>query len=94
MRPLSRILNRTRVTLDEETLTEIATITGGEYFNAQSTAALESVYERIDTLEKTKTEGVLFEEYTELFQWLVITAIALLVIEVILSATWLRTLPA
>ena len=45
-----------RVDLDEETLQEIATITGGSYFKATNTEALEEIYKKIDKLEKTKVE--------------------------------------
>ena len=88
-----KILNPVSVRLDEATLKEVARITDGEYFNAQTTEALEDVYKRIDVLEKTVTEGILYEEYTELFQWLLIAAFLLVALEVVLANTWLRSLP-
>jgi len=42
---------------DEETLREIAKITGGAYFRATDTEALEKIYQRIDELEKTEAEA-------------------------------------
>jgi Ca-activated chloride channel family protein len=42
---------------DEETLQEIAGITGGAYFRATDTEALEKVYQRIGELEKTEAES-------------------------------------
>ncbi|MBZ4652477.1 MAG: BatA type, partial [Proteiniphilum sp.] len=40
------------VDIDEETLTEIAAITGGQYFRAQDTEGLRQVYNEIDEMEK------------------------------------------
>ncbi len=41
---------------DEKTLTEVAQITGGVYFNADSTEGLEKVYSEIDHLETSVSE--------------------------------------
>lgn len=45
------------LSFDEETLQEIARITGGAYFRATDTEALEKIYQRIDELEKTEAEA-------------------------------------
>jgi Ca-activated chloride channel family protein len=42
--------------LDEELLKEIAAMTDGHFFQAQDKHALESIYAKIDTLEKTDAE--------------------------------------
>lgn len=42
---------------DEETLREIARITGGAYFRATDSEALEKIYQRIGELEKTEAES-------------------------------------
>jgi Ca-activated chloride channel family protein len=47
----------TGLAFDEETLREIARITGGAYFRATDTEALEQVYQRIGELEKTEAES-------------------------------------
>jgi Ca-activated chloride channel family protein len=44
------------LTMDEETLQQIATITGGAYFRATNTDALEEISGRIGELEKTESE--------------------------------------
>jgi len=44
------------LTMDEETLQRIADITGGAYFRATDTRALEEISVRIGDLEKTETE--------------------------------------
>lgn len=81
------------VRLDEATLTALAATTGGRYFNAKDTKALESVYAEIDQLEKTLTEGRLYTEYRELFQWLLLPGLALVVLELALRCTRFRSLP-
>lgn len=49
-----------RVTLDEELLKEIASITGGKYFAASDKWVLESIYDKIDELEKTESNETIF----------------------------------
>lgn len=48
------------VTMDEELLKEIAALTGGEYFSATDKAMLESIYKKIDALEKTEANQSLY----------------------------------
>lgn len=54
---------------DEETLQEIAKITGGAYFRATDTEALEKIYQRIDELEKTEAEARTVFIPRPLYQW-------------------------
>ncbi len=81
------------VSLDEGTLKGIAEATGGRYFRAVDTEGLERIYALIDDLEKTKVEVREYTEYEELFPFLLLPALFLLVLDVLLRATWLRTLP-
>ncbi len=81
------------VSLDEDTLKGIAEATGGRYFRATDTEGLERIYALIDDLEKTKVEVREYTEYEELFPFLLLPALLLLVLDVLLRATWLRTLP-
>jgi len=81
------------VPMDEELMKEIAATTGGQYFRATDTAALERVYQDIDRLEKTKSEGVLYTDYREHYRYVLFPALGLLVLELLLAATRLRTLP-
>jgi len=81
------------VTLDEDTLKGIADATGGRYFRATDTERLEQIYALIDELEKTKVEVREYTEYEELFPFLLLPALLLLVLDVMLRTTWLRTLP-
>jgi Ca-activated chloride channel family protein len=89
-----RIMLRSQpVRLDETTLKMLAETTGGQYFNARDTQALQAVYAEIDQLEKTKTEGRLYTEYRELYLWFLLPGLGLIVLESVLSATRFRSLP-
>lgn len=79
--------------IDEETLAEIADITGGIYFRAKTEGMLAEVYATIDELEKTKIEVKHFTTYTELGPRLIVLGLVLLLLDMLLSATLLRRLP-
>ena len=81
------------VRLDESTLRMVADVTGGRYFSAQHTQALENVYAEIDQLEKSVSEGTVYSEYRELFHWWLLPGIALLLTEVVLRNTRFRSWP-
>jgi Ca-activated chloride channel family protein len=81
------------VRLDEATLRKVAETTGGRYWNARDTEALEQVYAEIDALEKTEIEGALYTDYQDLYRGAVLTALGLLAVELLLASTRLRTLP-
>ena len=81
------------VHLDEKTLKEIAESTGARYFRATSSEALANVYDLIDELEKTEVKVKEFTDYHELFTYPLWFAMSLLLLELVLRATWLRTLP-
>jgi Ca-activated chloride channel family protein len=48
---------RDDLTMDEDTLQRIADVTGGAYFRATDTGALEEISQRISQLEKTEAES-------------------------------------
>ncbi len=79
--------------IDEESLKEIADITGGRYFRARSGEELEQIYGEIDQLEKTKIEVHEYIQYEELFFRFLMAAFALLLLELILSQTYFRKIP-
>jgi Ca-activated chloride channel family protein len=89
----NEILRRMRVSMDEETLKEIARVTGGRYFHADDPESLREIYEEIDELEKTKTEVDRYVDYRELYPYLVLPALALLLLGVALENTYLLTIP-
>jgi Ca-activated chloride channel family protein len=51
------IVYREDLTMDEDTLQRIADISGGAYFRATDTRALEEISQRINQLEKTEAEA-------------------------------------
>ena len=55
--------------LDEGLLREIADETGGRYFRADSTDALEQIYEIIDDIEPVPQAGLVARRIEELFYW-------------------------
>ena len=79
--------------LDEGTLKQIASITGGRYFRATDTQSLQRIYAEIDRFEKTKFEVVNTVDHKELAPYILIPAVLLLGIEILLSNTVLRKIP-
>ncbi len=79
------------VHIDEDLLREIARITNGQYFRATNEAALDSIYGRIDNLEKTTVKVRRYTDYTPRHLPLVLLAAALLAAEwVLLGSRWGR----
>lgn len=81
------------VTLDQGTLSMIAQQTGGAFFSAKDTKALEEVYAQIDQLEKTSMEGRVYTKYNEHYRSALLPAIALLLLYSLLISTRFQTLP-
>ncbi len=55
--------------LDEESLTQIAENTGGQYFRARNIEELEQIYEILDELEPVEQEDETFRPTIALFYW-------------------------
>ena len=66
-----------KVDIDEDMLTEIANVTGGQYFRATDTQSLEDIYAKIDELERTKVEELVYTDYKDLYVRYLIPAIGL-----------------
>ncbi len=79
--------------IDESTLKKISEITGGRFYRASDYRGLRSIYEQIDSLEKTPVKVRNFTEYEELFWYPVSAALALLFLERLLAHTRYRILP-
>jgi len=79
--------------MDEETLKEIARLTGGKYFRAVDRDSLKKIYQQIDRLEKTKRKVKHYMEYRELFQYLVSAALFCMTASFLLENTRFRTIP-
>ena len=96
--PVQDLFGRTvyqnvKIEIDEDTLKKIAERTGGEYFRATDTDSLKSIYERIDKLEKVKFEESSYRQVREMFDGVLLAALALLLLEVILARTVFLRIP-
>jgi Ca-activated chloride channel family protein len=82
-----------QVFIDEFTLERIAHMTGGHYFRATDAAALRSIYGEIDRLEKARHVAESYQSYVDVFPAVVAAGLVLLLLEVLLVNTRLRTVP-
>jgi Ca-activated chloride channel family protein len=78
---------------DEAALKDIAARTGGQYYKATDPDALAKVMQEIDPLERIEVEVSETRQYHELFPMLAGAGLALLLLDLLLRATWLRMLP-
>jgi Ca-activated chloride channel family protein len=76
----------------EKLLQHLASETGGNYWKIGNAPQLQAVYDEIDRLEKSqiKNATLYHTEISPLFSWFALPALVLLLVERILSATWLR----
>ncbi|MGD9976975.1 MAG: VWA domain-containing protein [Bacteroidales bacterium] len=81
-----------KVEIDEELLTKIAELTGGEYFRAVNNKALAEVYARIDSLEKSKIQVTEYSRREEHYRGFLFAALLLLIAEVTLRRTTFSSL--
>jgi len=79
--------------IDEESLTQIAEMTGGKYFRARSEQELDQIYAEIDQMEKTKIEVREYIQYKELFFGYLLAGFGLLLVEMVLGQTYFRKIP-
>ncbi|WP_133139869.1 vWA domain-containing protein [Legionella genomosp. 1] len=66
--------------LDEDTLKEIASITGGQYFRATDSSSLESIYQKINQLETVQQEHTTLRPQREYYPWPLAFALGLIMI--------------
>lgn len=88
--PMTDVFGRTvirdvEVEMDEESLMEIADVTGGKFFRATDNESLERIYEEINLMERTEIEVTEYKNITELYSWFTIPAALLAALFVILS---------
>ncbi len=81
------------VDIDETTLKDIASKTGGRYFRATDTASLQDIWAEIDKMERTEFSAPRYLDYYEVFPWLIVPALLLVFADLLLANTRLRTLP-
>ena len=75
------------VNVDEEALRQMAEVTGGRYFPAESEEGLAQIYDSIEELEKSRVGRPQFGAYEELAPYFLAAALLLLVLEVGLRST-------
>ncbi len=81
------------VKIDENMLKEIASLTDGKYFRATNNQKLVDIYKEIDKLEKSKVEVKKFSSKNDEFLPLALLIAALLLFDIIIRNTFLRTIP-
>jgi len=91
--PFGTKIIRQRVDLDETTLMKVAKIGHGQYFRAADTDQLQKIYDIIDQQEKTEVKVKEFFHFKELYAWFLVPAIFLLLMEIAIRTTVLRTIP-
>jgi Ca-activated chloride channel family protein len=74
------VMTKVKMEIDEDLLTEIARMTGGAYFRATDTDALEKIYQRIDALEKTQAESRSVMIPQSLYRWPLGVALTILLV--------------
>ena len=70
----------TAADLDEKTLTQIAEVTGGQYFRARDTEQLENIYETINQLEPVSSDTQTWRPQSEWFRYPLSAALGLSVL--------------
>ena len=78
---------------DEAVLTRISSRTGGKFYRATDPEALRRIMSEIDPLEREDVTVGESRDYEELYQLALIPGLILLVLELGLSLTWLRSVP-
>ena len=86
------VFTEQKTEIDENTLMDIAQLTGGKYFRATDNSSLQSVYDEINQLEKSdvKTSKLYnYEEYFRIFLWI---ALGFLVLDALLRWVFFKIL--
>ena len=84
---------RQKVEIDENSLQEIARITGGKYFRATSKSVLKDIFAEIDKLEKTRMDVQRHNQMDDNYQPWAIALLLLLTLCAVIRYTVLRTIP-
>ncbi len=78
---------------DEESLKNIADMTGGKYFRATDNNKLRNIYQEIDQMEKTKINVREYNKKNEEYYLFALVALLLFVTEILLRNTVFRKTP-
>jgi Ca-activated chloride channel family protein len=79
--------------VDEQMLRTVAETTGGRYFSATSTEALQRIYGEIDEMEATEIDERVYTDREEWYPWMLGPAFLLVLLDVALSTTLFRRFP-
>jgi len=80
--------------IDEELLTDIANMTGGNYYRAQSKTELKHIYEEIDQLEKSKVKVLDFKiSPPEKYYGFLVLGLLLILSYKVIQSTLLKSIP-
>jgi Ca-activated chloride channel family protein len=81
------------VSVNEESLKQIAEIGGGKFFRATDSESLNQIFSNIDQLEKTEVKLKRSIQWRDIFAWIVAAGALLGALQAIHSLTLGRTLP-
>jgi Ca-activated chloride channel family protein len=82
-----------KVDVDEATLKQIASATGGSFYRASDADSLARIYRAIDGLEKTTRKLKTYEHHEDRFTWFALPGLSLLLAEIGLGLTRFKRLP-
>jgi len=74
-------------------LGKMANVSGGQFYRATTQHQLQSIYDQIDRLEKTRITRRRFATYHPLFEWPLLAALVVLALELTLANTRFRRVP-
>lgn len=86
------VYENVKVFIDEETLNEIADLTGGKYFRATNKDSLAEIYEQIDQLEKSIIEVTEYRKRNEEYMPWILIGLVLIAFRFILQHTIIKSL--
>ncbi len=90
--PFGKQYQNVEVKIDENLLTKMAGVAGGQYFRATNNESLKKIYADIDKLEKSKIDVTEFRKHNEEFLPFALIALILLVAELLLRNTVFRSI--
>ena len=91
--PIGVQYRQVEIPVDEGLLQQMAEMTGGSYYWADSQSKLQEIYEDIDQLERTRIDVTEYTRKTDEYLPLVLLAFLLLGLELVFRNTWLKTNP-
>ena len=74
-------------------LGKMSALSNAKSYRAKNRRELQNIYDEIDQLEKTKVKLRSYTLYTPLFQWPLLTALALFALDLVLTNTRYRRIP-